>query len=112
MLEPMKRETANTGTPARRAKVAYVWRRSYRPRTGAMPAATWAGRQWRRPKTRKSILPPRTFGNRIGLTEAGRRSSASTAFACSGTARVLSLVLVFVILPFANARKAVLHVTR
>src|SRR5713101_2679801 len=57
MLEPMKRETANTGTPARSAKVAYVWRRSYRPRTGAMPAATWAGLQWRRPKTRKSIRP-------------------------------------------------------
>jgi hypothetical protein len=28
MLVPMKRETANTGTPARRAKVAYVCRRS------------------------------------------------------------------------------------
>ena len=28
-----------------------------------------------------------------------------TAFACSGTARVLSRVLVFLILPFANARR-------
>jgi hypothetical protein len=58
---------------------------------GSTPAAIWAGRQWRRPKTRKSILPPRAFGNRIGLTEAGRRSSASTAFACRGTPRVLDL---------------------
>ena len=47
----------------------------------------------------------RAFGNRIGLTEAGSRSSASTAFACSGTARVLSRVLVFLILPLANARR-------
>src|SRR6266550_6677910 len=79
---------------------------------GSTPAAIWAGRQWRRPKTRKSIRPPRAFEKRIGFTEAGRLSSASTAFACSGTARVLSLVLVFLILPFAYARKAVLHVTR
>jgi hypothetical protein len=60
-----------------------------------MPAAICAGRQCRRPKRRKSILPPRPFGNRIGLTEAGSRSSASTAFACNGTARVLSRVFVF-----------------
>ena len=39
------------------------------------------------------------------LTDAGSRSSASTAFACSGTARVLSRVLVFLILPFAYARR-------
>jgi hypothetical protein len=70
-----------------------------------MPAAICAGRQWRRPKTRKSIRPPRAFGNRIGLTEAGSRSSASTAFACNGTARVLRRILVFLILPFANARR-------
>ena len=40
-------------------------------------------------ETRKSTLPPRTFGNRIGLTDAGSRSSASSAFAC----------------PLANARR-------
>ena len=56
-------------------------------------------------KTRKSIRPPPAFGNRIGLTEAGSRSSASTTFACSGTARVLSRVFVFLTLPFANARR-------
>jgi transposase InsO family protein len=59
-----------------------------------MPAALWAGFQWRRPKLRKSIRPPREFGNRISLSERGRRSSASNAFACSGTARLLSRVFV------------------
>ena len=28
MLVPMNRDKANTGTPARSAKVAYVWRKS------------------------------------------------------------------------------------
>src|SRR6267143_1473312 len=58
---------------------------------GSTPAAIWAGRQWRRPKTRKSIRPPRAFGKRIGLTKAGSRSSASTALAWSGTARFAGL---------------------
>jgi hypothetical protein len=51
-------------------------------------------RQCLRPKMRKSILPPRMFGNRIGLSEAGSLSSASSAFACSGTALVLNRVFV------------------
>jgi hypothetical protein len=41
------------------------------------------------------------FGNRISLSERGRRSSASKAFACSGTARLLSRVFVCLSLPFA-----------
>jgi hypothetical protein len=48
---------------------------------------------------------PRVREDESGSPEAGRRSSASTAFACSGTTRVLSLVLVFLILPLANARR-------
>jgi hypothetical protein len=49
----------------------------------------------------ESILPPRIFGNKIGLSDAGSRSSASSAFACSGTARVLSRVFVCLSRPFA-----------
>src|SRR6266699_3170410 len=68
-----------------------------------MPAAIWAGFQCRLPKLRKSMWPPREFGKRIGFSDAGRRSSASIAIACSGTARVLSRVFVFLSRPFANA---------
>jgi len=48
---------------------------------------------------------PRVFGNRISLSECGRRSSASRAFACSGTARLLSRVFVCLSRPFAYARR-------
>jgi len=62
------------------------------------------GFQWRQPKLRKSIRPPREFGNRIGFSDRGIRQSASSAIACSGTARVLSRVLVCLSRPFAYAR--------
>src|SRR6266516_3094357 len=70
-----------------------------------MPAAIWAGFQCRLPKLRKSMWRPREFGKRIGFSDAGRRSSASSAIACSGTARVLSRVFVFLSRPLANTRR-------
>lgn len=70
-----------------------------------MPAAVWAGFQWRRPKLRTSMRPPREFGNRIRFADGGRRSSPSSPIACSGTARVVSRVLVCLSRPFAYARR-------
>src|SRR3954463_3679675 len=81
MLVPMKRASANTATPARSAKVAS-----------------------RRLKLRKSRWPPRVFGNSSGLSSRnGSWSSASSAIAWSGTARLLSRVLVCLTRPFAYA---------
>src|SRR5262249_50339032 len=56
-------------------------------------------------ETRKSIRPPRAFGNRIGFADRGSRSSASTAIAGRGTARVLSRVSVCLTRPFAYPRR-------
>lgn len=42
-----------------------------------MPARCWAGFQRRRPKLRKSMRPPREFGNKIGFSDGGSRSSAA-----------------------------------
>jgi hypothetical protein len=70
------------------------------------PAALWTGFQWRRLKLRKSRWPPRVFGNSSGLSSRGGSwSSASSAIACSGTARLLSRVLVCLTRPFAYARR-------
>ena len=49
--------------------------------------------------------PPREFGNKMGFSAGGSWSSASSAFACSGTARLLSRVFVRFNRPFANARR-------
>jgi hypothetical protein len=64
-----------------------------------------SGFQWRLPKLRKSIRPPREFANRIGFSDSGSWSSASSAIACIGTARLLSRVFVCLSRPFANARR-------
>jgi hypothetical protein len=58
-----------------------------------------------RPKLPKSMWPPRAFGDRIAFSDGGRRSSALSAIACRGTARVLSRVLVFLRRPFAYTRR-------
>jgi hypothetical protein len=90
------REHRNAGAQSEgRVRVAPVVEVAQR----IMPAARWAGFQWRRPKLRKSFRPPRAFGNRISFSERGRRSSASSAFACSGTAPLLSRVFVCLSLP-------------
>ena len=47
---------------------------------------------------------PRVFGNKIGLSDAGNRSRASSAFACSAT-DVLSRVFVCMRRPLAEARR-------
>ena len=48
-----------------------------------------------------TLAEPRAFGKRIGFSDAGSRSSASSAFAWRGTARILRRVFVCFSRPFA-----------
>src|SRR6266540_6926171 len=74
-----------------------------------MPAAVWAGFQWRRPKLRKSMRPPREFANRIAFSDCGSRSTAPDHGTVQHLAKCLSG---FEAMPFWNRQPPRVHVLR